>query len=65
MEQKLKRSAFTIPGTEQWTLKSRRGAEYRIMVFKPESAPPAEGYPVIYMLDANAVFGTVAEKVRL
>ncbi|MGG1312037.1 alpha/beta hydrolase [Cohnella laeviribosi] len=65
MEQKLKRSAFTIPGTEQWTLKSRRGAEYRIMVFKPESAPPAEGYPVIYMLDANSAFGAMAETVRM
>ncbi|MNI24946.1 Ferri-bacillibactin esterase BesA [compost metagenome] len=35
------------------------------MVSKPAVPPPPEGYPVIYVLDANAVFGTMVEAVRL
>ncbi len=31
----------------------------------PHAPPPASGYPVVYVLDANATFGTVTEAVRL
>lgn len=65
MKHKDNRSAFAIPGAEQWTVTSNNGAKYRIMVCKPDMPAPATGFPVIYMLDANAAFGSMAETVRL
>lgn len=47
----------TLDGTEQWTLKSAEGREYRIMISLPEGDVPwTGGYPVIYLLDGNAYF---------
>lgn len=47
----------TLDGTEQWTMNSAEGREYRIMVSLPEGdVPYTGGYPVIYLLDANAYF---------
>lgn len=59
------RSPFVISGAEQWKLTSRMGNGYRMMVWTPEGAAPAAGFPVIYLLDANATFGTMVETVRL
>lgn len=59
------RSAFAIPGAEQWTMTGRTGRRYRIMAWMPDAAVPEAGFPVIYMLDANAAFGTMVETVRL
>lgn len=44
---------------------SQLGNTYRIMLWKPDAPAPEEGYPVIYMLDANACFGAMAEAVRM
>ena len=38
---------------------------YRVFVYKPDIAPPPEGYPVIYALDANSVFSTFVEAMRV
>lgn len=65
MKHEEERSAFAIPGAEQWTVTSNRGAIYRIMVYKPDVPAPETGFPVIYMLDANSAFGSMAETVRL
>ncbi|KHL74220.1 esterase, partial [Pseudomonas putida] len=47
----------TLDGTEQWSMKSAEGREYRIMVSLPEGDVPwTGGYPVIYLLDGNAYF---------
>jgi predicted alpha/beta superfamily hydrolase len=47
----------TLDGTEQWTMESEAGREYRIMVSLPEgNVPSSGGYPVIYLLDGNAYF---------
>lgn len=47
----------TLDGTEQWTVHSAEGREYRIMVSLPEGdVPYTGGYPVIYLLDGNAYF---------
>lgn len=47
----------TLDGTEQWTMKSAGGLEYRIMISLPEGdVPYTGGYPVIYLLDGNAYF---------
>lgn len=47
----------TLDGTEQWTMTSAEGREYRIMISLPEGDVPwTGGYPVIYLLDGNAYF---------
>ncbi|MEK8132536.1 alpha/beta hydrolase-fold protein [Paenibacillus filicis] len=57
---------YEIPRTRQYALRSARsGSEYRIFVSIPPEPPPESGYPVLYMLDANASFGSVAEAMRL
>lgn len=53
-----------VPRTHQVEMASASGAAYRIMVAVPASPPPAAGYPVIYALDGNAVFATLAELIR-
>ena len=49
-----------IPRSEQFTLRSREGSrEYRIFLARPAAMPPPAGYPVVYVLDGNAFFGTM------
>ncbi|WP_339275236.1 alpha/beta hydrolase-fold protein [Paenibacillus sp. FSL W8-0426] len=60
------RSTILVPRSEQWTMTSQSGRHaYRIMVHQPAEPPPPNGYPVIYLLDANSVFGTMVEAVRI
>lgn len=55
-----------IPNAEQWGLTSRvERRSYRIMIGHPIGDPPPGGYPVIYLLDGNSVFGTMVEALRL
>lgn len=57
---------FRIPGTVIWSMQSDvTGREYRIFIAEPMGPPPEGGYPVLYSLDANATFGTLAEAIRL
>lgn len=37
---------------------------YRLFIAAPEGAAPADGYPVIYVMDGNDSFGTVADTAR-
>lgn len=58
-------SEVTLPGTAFYRMRAEQtDREYEIRVWVPEGAPPASGYPVIYLLDANAVFGTMVEAMR-
>jgi len=41
------------------------GRDYRVFVAWPAEPPPPSGYPVFYVLDANAAFATVVEAVRM
>lgn len=41
-----------------------RERTYHIFISVPLSDPPPSGFPVIYLLDGNSVFGTVTEAVR-
>ena len=51
---------------EERTMKSEDGSRtYRIRIAKPDQAPPPGGYPALYVLDANAVFGTAAETANV
>lgn len=57
---------FSIPGTQVWDMQcNRTGRSYRISIVKPSDPPPEDGYPVLYTLDANASFGSLAEAIRL
>jgi len=56
---------FYIPGATQWKMESKRGAIYRIMAWIPEGEAPPDGFPIYYVLDANAVFGTFTETMRV
>lgn len=56
---------FTLPNTQYWDMRSTAAnREYRIFAYKPSDAPPPEGYPVIYLLDGNALFATMVDAVR-
>ena len=41
------------------------GQDYRIMVAPPPDPSPGKLYPVVYVLDANAIFATVLDTYRL
>lgn len=47
------------------TLRSAAGREYELFVWHPSAPAPAAGFPVLYVLDANAIFGTVVEAIRM
>ena len=56
---------LVMPGSQRFALRSAEtGLDYEIFVYVPETEPPAAGFPVIYVLDANSDFITVAETVR-
>jgi hypothetical protein len=51
-----------IPRATQYDLPSRiNGQTYRIMVSLPFMFDPAAAYPVLYVLDANTIFGIVTD----
>ncbi|MFD2329082.1 alpha/beta hydrolase [Cohnella sp. GCM10020058] len=57
---------YEVPGTETFSLRSERsGLSYRIFVSFPMRPAPTEGYPVLYALDGNALFGSMAEAMRM
>lgn len=59
-------SRYAVPGTEVWRMIAKgTGYEYRIFLAVPDGPPPEEGYPVIYSLDANASFASLAESMRM
>lgn len=37
---------------------------YRLLLAWPETPPPPDGYPVLYLLDGNADFGTAVDSMR-
>jgi len=58
-------AGYVLPDTETWDLTSAGGETYRILVSRPAGDPPPEGFPVMYVLDGNTVFGSFAEARRL
>ncbi|MBC7771244.1 MAG: alpha/beta hydrolase [Pyrinomonadaceae bacterium] len=54
----------TLVKSRQFDLLSRNGRVYRIFIAEPIRPAPPEGCPVVYVLDANAMFGTVVEASR-
>jgi uncharacterized protein len=56
---------YDLPQLQQTTLKSAHGAPYRIIVAKPAGPAPANGYPVIYVVDGNAYTAIISEIIRI
>lgn len=56
---------FYIPNTEIWTCSSNEKKLYKIFVYTPNTPTPENGFPVIYLLDGNANFGSFVENIRL
>ncbi|MGC3987008.1 MAG: alpha/beta hydrolase-fold protein [Pseudorhodoferax sp.] len=58
-------SAVEVPGarTRRW-LAQANGQTYRTSVWVPPGTPPPGGFPLVCVLDANALFGTFVELVR-
>ena len=56
---------YVLPETESWDMTSAAGQVYRIFVSRPAGAAPEGGYPVLYVLDGNALFASFAETRRM
>jgi len=56
---------YAMPSTHMWDMPSDGGELYRIFVSYPAGEPPADGYPVLYVLDGNASFASFAETRRI
>ena len=56
---------YTLPSTHMWDMPSDTGAMYRIFVSFPATEAPADGFPVLYVLDGNASFAAFAETRRI
>lgn len=54
----------SLPGSEELALTSKAGLAYRIFVAAPQEPAPPEGYPVVYVLDGNSVFGLLSDVAR-
>lgn len=51
-----------LRSTAQFVLQSAiNGKAYRIQIFVPRRPPPPAGYPTLYILDGDALFGTYAQ----
>lgn len=55
---------YALPETREFSINGPSG-DYRIFVAIPPAPPPPEGYPVLFLLDANACFGTALDTLRL
>lgn len=60
----MNRSPVTLPRSECRVMSRGQDRDYQILVAWPEHAAPPSGFPVVYLLDANATFGTVVEAIR-
>ncbi len=56
---------YSLRGTEQVEVTSRAGRPYRIFLAHPLAEAPPEGFPVLYILDANACFASAVEMHRI
>jgi predicted alpha/beta superfamily hydrolase len=51
--------------TRETMLRAAPDRRYRILLSVPEGTPPAAGFPVLYVLDADAWFGAAVEIARM
>ena len=56
-------SPALVPFATQFDVRSKTtGRTYRIYVARPRGQPPAGGWPVVYVLDGDIAFATVASQ---
>lgn len=59
-------AGYLMPATQVFDMTSDNGEVYRIFVSFPSSGDaPEDGYPVLYVLDGNAYFGSFAQARRV
>lgn len=58
-------AGYVVPETETWRVSATDGQVYEISVSLPAGEPPEAGFPVLYVLDGNAMFAGFAEARRL
>ncbi|EJW19276.1 alpha/beta hydrolase-fold protein [Paenibacillus alvei] len=63
---KIAEQPITLPRSTVYNMVSTHtNRDYRISVSVPEGEAPSEGYPVLYVLDGNALFPLCAESARV
>lgn len=55
----------SLPGTMQRDLTARDGLVYRLLIGVPSEPPPAAGFPLLVLVDGNALFATAMSTARL
>lgn len=56
---------YAMPQTATFDMTAAHDGVYRIFVSFPKGEPPEGGYPVLYVLDGNALFAAFAETRRM
>ena len=56
---------YVSEGYYEYTVTSQQQLDYRILIAAPADEPPADGYAVVYALDGDALFPTLAEAIKL
>ncbi|SON56675.1 Ferri-bacillibactin esterase BesA [Hartmannibacter diazotrophicus] len=54
-----------LAGTTIHDIVGANGAIYRVFVHSPDSEPPADGWPALFMTDGNAVIATAVDALRV
>lgn len=57
--------AVALPHARQFDIRSAQGQPYRLLVAVPPEAPPAAGFPVLVLVDGDALFATALTAARL
>ena len=65
MSDPVSNAPFSLPRTEVRSWTAPDGQQYRILIAHPSEPAPPSGFPVLYLLDANATFATVVEAIRM
>lgn len=56
---------LVVDGVRSFRLTDASGTTRRVLLAAPTAPPPAHGYPIVVLLDAEHGFGTLVEGVRL
>ncbi|WP_332690588.1 alpha/beta hydrolase [Bosea sp. (in: a-proteobacteria)] len=57
--------AVALPHARQFEIRSAQGLPYRLLVAVPPEPPPAAGFPVLVLVDGDALFATALNAARL
>lgn len=55
----------TLDGAFAMTMTASSGRPYAVLVAEPSGPAPAAGFPVVFVLDAERVFATMVESIRM